>query len=648
MSVMLYHAGFTQFSGGFTGVDIFFVISGYLITDVIASAIDKGEFNILTFYEHRIRRILPTLLLVMSICFVVAWFLMLPQDMKIFSQSLISSSAFVSNIFLWRTSGYFDVAGETKPLLHTWSLAIEEQFYMFYPILLASLWGFGKKKTYSILLFLTLISFLSTVLLSEIKPIATFYLLPTRCWELLIGSLIAETFICDFRRRLNKTILNFGGLGGIILLAFGIYSFDKNTSYPGVNTLFPTLGTALILLFATKNTICGKILSSKFLVTIGLFSYSAYLVHQPILAFARYYSMEQLSPSVLSVLLVASLFLAHISWMYVENPFRDKRFVDSRTIFISFAIGSLFLCCIGLAGHLTEGFSTRSDFLKYKVLNYDISKTGYLPCTEELTNDGINLNYCLRSSQKKIQAALIGDSHAQDKYYGIENNDFERGWLLIGNSSCPPLLGINVVSTQFNCREKFDKIVKYILNNTNISTVVISYYGQYHYDFAYAADEISSKTGPEIIKLTDDHGTDSSKTELFYIGFSKMIKTFIDAGKSVYLVIDIPELPYFPRNCISGRSNCLVPKEKVLERQADHRMMIERIKTSFPQVSVYDPINVFCDQESCSYKNDNVVLYRDSHHLSIDGSNYYGKEFLNWMNSPTAVRRKINQAFKGK
>ena len=275
--VILFHAGFETFSGGFVGVDVFFVISGYLITTIILAELEQGKFSIVNFYERRARRILPALFFVMLVCIPFAWFWLLPSDMKEFSKSLVAVSFFASNILFWRESGYFSTAAELKPLLHTWSLAVEEQFYVLFPLFLMLFWKLGKRW---ILVILGLVFVASLALAqwgSYTKPAAAFYLLPTRGWELLIGVFAAFYLSQANRKEFGKGLSELGGWLGVALILFPVFAYSKTTPFPGFFALAPTIGTVLIILFATQQTSAGKFVGNKAFVAIGLISFSAYL-----------------------------------------------------------------------------------------------------------------------------------------------------------------------------------------------------------------------------------------------------------------------------------------------------------------------------------------------------------------------------------
>ena len=277
LPVILFHAGFELFSGGFVGVDVFFVISGYLITTILIEDIENKRFSIINFYERRARRILPALFFVMLVCIPFAWMWMLPSQMKDFSQSLFAVSLFASNILFWRESGYFAPAAEEMPLLHTWSLAVEEQYYVLFPIFLILAWRFGKSRVFWMIVVMAAFSLLLSEWGWRNKPTANFYLAPTRAWELFAGSIAA--FIVQ-KQGVQKN--NFLSLIGLAAIIFSIFFYNETTPFPSVYALVPVLGVVLLVLYADQETYVAKLLSTKGIVAIVLVSYSAYLWHQPL------------------------------------------------------------------------------------------------------------------------------------------------------------------------------------------------------------------------------------------------------------------------------------------------------------------------------------------------------------------------------
>ena len=315
--VILFHAGFELFSGGYAGVDVFFVISGYLITTIIIDDLEKKRFSLINFYERRTRRILPALIAVTYLCIPFAWMLLYPDQLKDFSQSLVAVSLFSSNILFWRESGYFEATSEEKPLLHTWSLAVEEQYYLIFPIFLILLWSSGKNRVFWIIFSIAITS----LILSEWAwrnnyLIANFYLAPTRAWELLAGSL--TSFMVHKRGVLKSNTLAFVGLAAIII---SFFVFDANTPFPSFYALLPVLGAVIFILSANKDTYVARILSTKVFVGIGLISYSAYLLHQPLFAYSKVLGFSSTIHAV--TLTLFSLFLAIFSGFILKHHFES-------------------------------------------------------------------------------------------------------------------------------------------------------------------------------------------------------------------------------------------------------------------------------------------------------------------------------------
>ncbi|EGM78156.1 Putative acyltransferase [Rheinheimera sp. A13L] len=417
LSVMFFHTGFSFFSGGFIGVDIFFVISGYLITTIILKEMEAGNFSLIQFYERRARRILPALFLVLFISLPFAWLWLIPQDLKPFSQSLVAVSTFSSNIFFWISSDYFDTAAELKPLLHTWSLAVEEQFYFAFPILMMFTWCLGKRWVVGLLSGIFLFSLLLADFWSTNNPTSAFYLLPARCWELLAGSFIAFYSTSSLRRDVRLCISEIGAFVGLSLIIFSIIIFDNETPFPGLYTLVPVVGTVLVILFAEPATVVGKLLGHRSLVKIGLISYSAYLWHQPVFAFAKQRIVNGPDIYVLNALIVLSLVLAYFSWKYVETPFRDKNLISQKKIIVFSSVFSLFFVVTGLIGNYSGGLPDRmkeKDNLTGielpKINNgwcfYSIDTISYLNTGDEGTACWIG------DKSSDIRGVLFGDSFA--------------------------------------------------------------------------------------------------------------------------------------------------------------------------------------------------------------------------------------------
>ena len=344
VAVILFHAGFALFGGGFVGVDVFFVISGFLITSIIVEELKTGRFSVLRFYERRARRILPALFTVMAACVPFAYRLLSPDDLKDFAQSLAAICLFASNVLFWGESGYFDTQAELKPLLHTWSLAVEEQFYVVFPLLLLAAWRLGRGVLLALIGAIAVASLFTSV--DEVRnfPSAAFYLLPSRAWQLLVGalaSLVADRWpSAALRQPAVRLASEAFGWGGMAMIVMALFLFDEQTPFPGLNAALPTVGTVLVLLGASDRTSVGRMLAWRPLVGLGLISYSAYLWHQPLFAFTKHALLADLPTDLAIVLCAVTIVLAYLSWRYVEQPFRNRSSA-TRHVFSSMDSGSL-------------------------------------------------------------------------------------------------------------------------------------------------------------------------------------------------------------------------------------------------------------------------------------------------------------------
>jgi peptidoglycan/LPS O-acetylase OafA/YrhL len=436
--VILFHAGFQRFSGGFVGVDVFFVISGYLITTIILSEKQKGTFSLINFYERRARRILPALFLVMFVSLPFAYFWLVPSDHLSFSQSLVSVASFSSNILFWLESDYFDAAAEMKPLLHTWSLAVEEQYYLLFPLFLMLVWRYRKRWIFATVLILGVVSLSLAQWGALNRPVPTFYLLPTRAWELMIGAIAAFYLLYGKSNNEivedNRFVSELLGLLGLALIYISIVFIDKGTPFPSLYALLPTVGVILIILFSSRVTLIGRLLGTRILVGIGLISYSLYLWHQPLFAFARHKNTNEPGQWEYLLLIAMTFLLAYISWRYLERPFRIKSRISRKPVFIFALVGSVFFVAVGFAGHFTNGFENRafwySGLLSYEYDNRKLQQQSW-DILKDVSNDNkysvVNnpndgkLWYELNDNRTRM--LLVGNSHSKDLFNILFNSD---------------------------------------------------------------------------------------------------------------------------------------------------------------------------------------------------------------------------------
>ena len=410
------------FSGGFIGVDVFFVISGYLVTSIIIADREADTFSLVAFYERRSRRILPALFLVLLCTLPCAYMWMMPYQLKSFAQGLISITLFSSNILFWMKEDYFAEDTALNPLVHTWSLAVEEQFYILFPPVLLFVWRYGKRRMIFVLVFVGLLSLVLAQWSGnlELKPPfvkrpflwfaqrewASFYLPTGRIWELLFGTLTA--FYLQNNSFTNGILKEVGALGGLSLVLYSIVSFSIETPFPSLYTTIPTLGSVLLILCADSKTYIGQMLSSQLFSSVGLISYSAYLWHQPLLAFTRINHSSPLSVRTSSGCIILSLILSYFSWRFVENPFRNQQTFSRTFIFIAatltgmakilLAVGIIFAGVVNDNSNQTESYLSSVD---RRSVHFYIHK--HFDPLQDLT---------FNSSRRKI--AIIGGSFAMD------------------------------------------------------------------------------------------------------------------------------------------------------------------------------------------------------------------------------------------
>lgn len=612
--VILFHAGFEIFSGGFVGVDVFFVISGYLITSIIINERTNNSFSLLKFYERRARRILPALFLVMLCTIPFAWLWLSPLQLENFAQSIVAVSVFLSNILFWRKSGYFDADAADMPLLHTWSLAVEEQYYLVFPIFILLMWRFGRQPLiYSIVLIS-----IASLLLSEWgwrnEPLANFYLAPTRAWELLAGSLCAFFL---YRRQLKPS--NVLSLLGLTLVLFSVLAYDESTPFPSVFALAPVGGTALIILFGGSSTWTARILSLRPFVSIGLISYSAYLWHQPLFAFARVRSLGEPSDIVMTSLAAGSLILAFLSWRFVERPFRYAPSLRStspnRCLGISVIVASIFIS-VGLIGHLQDGFPTRKNSFgfsfteaKFTEPNFGLSKD----CTRDFTLSP----KCRTGDTPEI--LVWGDSFAMHLIPALLESKKGIALVQMTNSGCAPLFGVAKFSPARNlsagratkCIEFNSSVLDWLRSSNSVKYVVVSSIFNYLDDSRY--------------DLILANGT-VRKSNLDFIEqrFVETLKTIEATGAVPVVVSPTPRSGKNLGKCLLGAmflnrplANCNFSRDQFSNDTVLSEMLLKRIRQSFHVVSMIDAI---CDADTCSASIGDTPLFSDEGHLSVEGS----------------------------
>ncbi|WEX11613.1 acyltransferase family protein [Chelativorans sp. AA-79] len=440
--VVLFHAGLSQFSGGFVGVDVFFVISGYVISQSLLGDIARGEFSILNFYARRVRRIFPALFAVMIATFIYAYFVLLPSHFAAFSESLLAAATFVSNIYFWKDSGYFAAEAVYRPLLHTWSLSVEEQFYIFMPVAVYLVARFFGSRWLVVFLPVLLVSLALSIYAMGTAPTANFYLLPTRAWELLVGALLALAPPPPMRSRAANEVI---AALGLALILFAVFAFDESTPFPGYNALYPCLGSALLIYAGTgAGSLVTSLLSMRLLVAVGLISYSLYLIHWPIVVFVNYQSLASPTLPQTAGIVAASVLLAAFSWRYIEQPFRRPAPHLTRPRLLTGGVAAIAVfATLGAIGARAQGFPGRfPDFAEQKIAGNEQWRLKDCFRINDINARPWDAKACTLTSGGTRKVLLWGDSFAAQYVPGIVGNAdrIDATVIQYTGPGCPPVL----------------------------------------------------------------------------------------------------------------------------------------------------------------------------------------------------------------
>jgi peptidoglycan/LPS O-acetylase OafA/YrhL len=607
--VILFHAKLGLVPGGFVGVDVFFVISGFLISSIILGDLQNKRFSILGFYERRLRRIAPAMLFVCLACLPFAALWMLPSEFKAFGRSLFHSVLMVANFDLWGDD-YFSPSGELKPLLHMWSLAVEEQFYLLFPPLLWLLYKGTHRWMSAVVAALAAVSFVLTWPLSAIDPDANFYLPFSRLWELAGGALLA-IHRPDTIRLAEPAKAVLAGLG-LVAIVGSCLLLKPVPHHPGPVTLIPVIGALMVIAFASSHNLAGRLLSLKPVVWIGLISYSLYLWHQPVFAFARLRMIEPVSPGVYLALIVLTVALAVFSYLFVETPFRRGRLFAARRI-LGFAGGAgMALMIAGMVIASAQGFPVRAGGAEAgRVASMGLGRR----C------DGILTPACVTKPEPSM--AVWGDSFAMHLFDGIASSERADapGLAQLNKSSCGPLPDVvpalpnRPAEWPAECLDYNAGVRSYLNSNPSLRYVVLS--SQFH----------TYLEGRPLI------GRDGRLKEGDYETVRQDLEQNLDWLGSVGLKPVVFAPP--PRNgrdaglCVARRRMLGLDEAFCDPKRADERVFdaaIERlmgdISKRFPVVSLTDYL---CDDDRCRVIDEGVSLYYDDGHFSPQGSRHLGR-----------------------
>lgn len=587
LPVVLFHSGLEYFGGGFVGVDVFFVISGYLITSIILDGLKRGDFSFAEFYERRARRIFPALYFVVIVSVPIAWFWLDPFALKEFFQSVAATALFSSNVFFYLKTGYFDTAAELKPLLHTWSLAVEEQYYVLFPVVMLISWRFRMKVIYIIFVSTFLASLFIAQSLLESDPSASFFLLHARAWELLAGAILA-LYLSEKAESKSSALDQFGSVFGLILIISSVLFFRKEMTFPGLSAVPPVLGTALVILFAKKGTLANTFLSFGFLVKIGLVSYSAYLWHQPIFSFFREISLREPTALEVSLCVLATFALAAVTKVSVEDYFRYRFLKGRRRLFVAAILPvALITLVVGVYGHTKNGFPERNqDFLRLA------QNPGFgFVCS------GADFDESRCYTGDGSGAIVWGDSYAMHLVRALElvHSDGVRQVTL---SACPPVVGYDKAPRKslVKCEDFNESVLSALREHSKSLSGTMVYMSS---SMNFGAEDVlhmSERTIRELLKL--GYRVRIVSPPPFYKGTERCIASVFrgwsEFDSCEFSVQDIENAEHFDSL-----------------RDLSERMGVEYI----------DLRRFVCQGQRCSVASDEGVLfYRDNGHLSNEAA----------------------------
>ncbi|WP_428990235.1 acyltransferase family protein [Methylocapsa aurea] len=628
--VVLFHAGVETFSGGYIGVDVFFVISGYLITKMISDELNAGAFSILRFYERRMRRILPALTVVVAISLALGWIFLLPLSYRSLANSAIATAAFASNIYFWRQTGYFEQATELFPLLHTWSLAVEEQFYIGFPLLVLLLRPMGRTTLAVVTAGAACVSFALSAWAVDTHPSAAFFFLPTRAWELALGALLA---LGAAPIGTSRYLREFVAAVGLLSIVIPVIAYSRTTRFPGLAALPPCLGAAAVIWAgqsASDQCTISKLLGLRWMAFIGLISYSLYLWHWPILVFARHMTASiHLDPMTATAAIALATFLAIVSWRYVETPFRNRALWRPSIIFTAGGLAASSIVAAALAIVLLNGAPWRFEekVLRLAAGGDDFSPKGKA-CMNLPYSDGDIDSECRLgvADGRPMEFLLWGDSHAAAIVPAMdivaERAGVSGGFAVY--QVCPALTDVVhrvlTAGDRRACWQRNKSVLEFAMHSSSLRFVIlVGYWTEYlrHPTFVpIVADDRTTKRGEE-------------GPELLVRGLEETIARLSAAGKRVVIFDKLPE-PGFVVPWTLAMSTHLSKPYPTPPSAPVRNELGDRMRSIFDRYRVIEIAmdDAICTHGVCKIVDGTSPIFKDQNHLSAFGATNYYAPFL--------------------
>ncbi|UYO53621.1 acyltransferase family protein [Rhodopseudomonas palustris] len=656
LSVVSFHAFPDWVPGGFIGVDVFFVISGFLISTIIFESLDKGTFSFADFYARRIRRIFPALIIVLVASFAFGWLGLLADEYKQLAKHIAAGAAFVSNFVLWKESGYFDNAADTKPFLHLWSLGIEEQFYIVWPLLL---W-FAYKRRLNLLsvgVVIAIISFLLNLREAKTDAVADFYSPQTRFWELMCGSILAwlslhklscaQNLVAKLDGLLEKAIFreerandgvalaNVLSAFAFLLLCYGFFVINRESRFPGGWALVPVLGALLTIFAGPKAWGNRAILSNSLAVWFGIISFPLYLWHWPLLSFARIVEGEVPSSGIRVAAVLLAILLAWLTYKIAERPLRFGQHGKAKVAGLVFS-----MIVVGCAGYSTYNQDGLFPFISAHAKADDVRAinaereavdncNGIFPDWLKVTD-----NPCKMQRTRGNTVAIVGDSHAGQLYVGMSELMGSGGIAAFAASCAAPYINFSSGTNDPNdpdprkrlgAYKLINSAYEFIIKDRDIGTVILAFSPACLFNFRDMAD-ISN----------------SNEESMLQNAIRRTFDALIKADKNVLVLFDNPFLPYEPSMCaprpfrITNKADkCAFPRTQFdsLPSFVKYKSSVTSVLKDYPGIATYDLSRSLCDGESCYLEKNNALLYRDRNHLNFAGSRYVAPHIMNAINA---------------